>query len=276
MISFKNYLEERESVDRVIREEAKGVYDRLKKFLKMMKPKQLIKYKASDISLDIPAKIFGGQYKDLVIQLVDEDQVGGAGAMFRNNRYDSDAEKGMFGDDFWKRLGLKQDPKLTYIVLPNPQISTFFTDYTFGRPISDLITRRWVQTLNTIFPIFLHEFVHYKDLQRWKGGEKDFWKPGNPNLNHAQASEEYFNSPAEFNAYYHQGVPRIRDDLDRRFSQDKINKTLETFGSFWKTFRKYYSEDFLKKLDQRNSRALKKRLYDLFSTLKDEYYNEEF
>ena len=92
----------------------------------------------------------------------------------------------------------------------------------------------------------MHEIIHFLDYQR-TGSIK---------------SKEYYNSPAEFNAYYQETVEDIKEDFEK--GRLKINN----FEDFVKKVKKnYFDKDFINNLNKKYERKLDKRLYQLYSSI---------
>lgn len=111
---------------------------------------------------------------------------------------------------------------------------------------------------------FIHEFIHYLDTLRYKGDVKTTsrqkYKKGD--------LIGYYNTPAEFNAYYQEYIDTIIDILNK-IPQSKKNELLKDYETFynWITTAGGIDRDFVKALNKEYEKKLRKRLYDLYRTL---------
>ena len=93
-------------------------------------------------------------------------------------------------------LGKSGDGRTFYMVLPvllGPFVTRHLTSRTYG-----------VRTA------FVHEFIHYLDEKRYPAGTAQ----GSANKRRAGDIKGYFNTPAEFNAYYQEGASKLISDID--------------------------------------------------------------
>lgn len=104
--------------------------------------------------------------------------------------------------------------------------------------------------------LFVHEFTHYLDANRYK----DTYHFSNPENN-----KEYYNSPEEYNAFSHEIINQI---LKNKNSLMKLD-----FNVFLKKVLKYGSVDFIKSLSDNNKKKLKNRLYKIYSELNGKQVN---
>jgi len=130
--------------------------------------------------------------------------------------------------------------------------------YTLGS--SDELNRRYKHS------VVVHEFIHYLDSLKYKGAYKS------KSAQYARQGDntKYFSSPAEFNAFYLESL----EAYERGFSaigeveRDDILSSFKNFYlDFWDTQRIKFSDN----LDKKYKRKFYKRLYDLYSKLKENY-----
>lgn len=107
----------------------------------------------------------------------------------------------------------------------------------------------------------IHEFIHYLDQLRYKkknykGASKKFVDIGD--------IENYFNTPAEYNAYYQEGI-NYWEDLEERLPRDKLDPITKDFKSFynWMT-TKIFRSDYIKRMNPEYKKKFQKRLYDYY------------
>jgi len=120
----------------------------------------------------------------------------------------------------------------------------------------------------------IHEFTHYLDILRSvsrkkiKGSAKKAEK----------SMKEYYNSPEEFNAYYQEGLSNIyslflNDKIPLHNKRQWLGNSIEDFLEMLGTLG--FNEDFLDELDNKYTRKLKKRIYDVYLHLKQLVKNSE-
>ena len=101
----------------------------------------------------------------------------------------------------------------------------------------------------------IHEFIHYLDRKRYKNFD---YKTKN------DTASEYFNNPAEFNAYYQEFSTRLFKDV---FVGDMLPLFKEKFKNY-NDFKDYviqvYDKDWIKHLNDTNKKKLDKRLYNQY------------
>jgi len=123
--------------------------------------------------------------------------------------------------------------------------------------------------LNTRFSerIFIHEVIHYLDSLRMTTA------PSGKSKEVPSVMADYYNSPVEFNAYYQEGISKLDGYLANELIRVRIYNNLDmTFEEFYEKVKKsIFDFEFIDSLNQRNERALIKRLYDFFETKKKEY-----
>ena len=121
---------------------------------------------------------------------------------------------------------------------------------------------------------FVHEFTHYMDELRqtrtkYHKGSERFGDP-----NETFNSDGYYNSPEEFNAYYHEGLEFIHDStlaLARGKHQAYWFKLYPDFNSFYKSKRQSFDPAFLNSLNKRNLQRLKKRLFNYYTYVSEKW-----
>lgn len=154
-------------------------------------------------------------------------------------------------------IGSKGD--LKYIVVP-VLLEPFNTKYLASR-------------LRGAKKIFVHEFIHYLDQHRYKGQP-----PESAKMLRTKGWEAYYNSPAEFNAYYQEGANdvleflRIVQQHAEPLKPGTVAGYISSFPVFEKNFAKkpYFNEDFLKALNQKYKRKFMRRLVDLYQEIRKE------
>jgi len=119
---------------------------------------------------------------------------------------------------------------------------------------------------------FIHEFIHYLDSQRYKDKGQ-----GSAVALREQGFDAYYNTPAEFNAYYQEGVNEILGTLEiiRDHAEAKkpgtLAEFLKSFSVFEKKFLSYFSEDFIKALNPTYQRKFIQRFYGFYNKVRDEF-----
>lgn len=121
--------------------------------------------------------------------------------------------------------------------------------------------------------IFVHEFIHYLDQHRYKGKV-----PESGAMLRKKAFGAYYNSPAEFNAYYQEGANEVLGTVRsiQQYAEPVKPGTLASFIGDYKTFEKrflkppYFNEDFLASLNQQYKKKFMQRFYDLYQEIKKE------
>jgi hypothetical protein len=231
--------------DRIYRQKA---FDLWKKIIKTPKEKWYKYSNASGNELEI--KDIDGEYSDLILQIFPSKNP--------KKWYQAVAEKDVDN--------LEDETTTIKIFLPN-------------KP--DLI--RQVQKDNKdgwIEESFIHEFIHYLDLKRFKNKKTLHAALGTEKIFKREGIFKYVNHPLELNAYYQQAVSNYEDIFyytlelyNKDKEQDFYETYLETFDSFMKDFKKYTSgtfKEFFENLTPKNQQKIKKRLYGLYMNLKKE------
>jgi len=122
-----------------------------------------------------------------------------------------------------------------------------------------IIFDEWTQKM------ILHEYIHYLDSFRIKTMSK--------NIVDATDKEKYYNNPIEFNAYYHNVADNLMSFIHQAEylnSREQIKDLMNYYGvkeNFTETLNEILKNDFsdfMEKLNQRNKRAIYKRLYTLY------------
>jgi hypothetical protein len=128
---------------------------------------------------------------------------------------------------------------------------------------------------------FIHEFTHFLDQQRWKGGKKDFatmQQRGGSSI--GKDPKDYYNHPLETNAYYQQAIKGLiraiaramRDKQTQRikyYIPNNVNQFVQNVQ------RSYLRPEFVRSLDPENTRKLHKRLASLYIRLQKSKKNYE-
>jgi len=104
---------------------------------------------------------------------------------------------------------------------------------------------------------FIHEFVHFLDIKRFS--PTYIQKPPTNEYN-------YFNSPEEYNTYYH--------ELLRNIIKNKKNLLQLNFKQFLKQSLKLGRQDFISTLNDDYKQKLQNRLYKLYDHMKNNVINE--
>jgi hypothetical protein len=111
--------------------------------------------------------------------------------------------------------------------------------------------------------MLVHELVHFFDYQRHGPEKVKAIHRNRVEKDIKLGSQDYYEDPLEFNAYYQQGATKIRDAMG--------GKSLGAFPEFHvKATRpgKFFSAKFIKQLGQEYRRKLDQRLYQLWAGLK--------
>lgn len=119
------------------------------------------------------------------------------------------------------------------------------TDFNINSDLAKLRFKSWVEER-----IFIHEFVHFLDKNRY-GDTYSFTKPSERN--------EYYNSPEEYNSYTQEIITKILKN------KNKLKEL--TFDVFLKRVLKFGDEDFVKNLNDKYTKKLNKRLYQIYINL---------
>lgn len=176
-------------------------------------------------------------------------------------------------EDYSLRLRLMCDPTL---INPNgsfvkSKLKQFVRLRMPGKPIStfddmDRVGRDVVHDRN-IHQVLKHEFAHYIDSKRFDFDETKY-------VPYDEDATEYYNTPVEFNAYYHIAVDRLMTCLHQMTrTPTRCQHFADIFGiaaDFQTTMERVinkpaspYVQSFLKTLNDRNRRSYLKRVYRL-------------
>jgi hypothetical protein len=131
----------------------------------------------------------------------------------------------------------------------------------------------------------IHEMTHILDYQRGLLNHKDNVvraasirgeTPRKPAL------DEYYNSPAEYNAYYQQGLYSILNTLNRDdirgsevFQYAFKRDTLDSFANFRSNFMHEFDDTWMHYLTPANKRRFTRRFYKLYQLVRQEWPNME-
>lgn len=120
---------------------------------------------------------------------------------------------------------------------------------------------------------FIHEFTHWLDFER----------VGAPTSSSDKSTQDYYNDPLEFNAYFQESIHDFEHHL-KKFLSSNINSrnwalsNLKTFPKFLKLFQNFVEKRFIDNLTSSTDKRIKKRLYkywyDLNQQLNDHYENK--
>lgn len=150
-------------------------------------------------------------------------------------------------------------------IAPSIKCITFITSTVIRLPTYSYTFKELQKNINEYFKKineseFVHEFTHIIDTQRFS---KSF------NLKSPKDNKEYFNSPAEFNAYFMDGISTLTKYV-------KHNKELMALP-----FNKWYGRvvpmcfyvTFIINLNEKYSKKFKIRLYEYYTHYKHKYQN---
>jgi hypothetical protein len=105
---------------------------------------------------------------------------------------------------------------------------------------------------------FIHEFIHYLDFKRSKGHRPDF--------DDKTTISDYYNEPTEYNAYYQEAANVFVNLLKDDDILSKIKEKYDNFEDFSKwMMENVFDKHFIKNLNEKNKRKLKKRIYNIYS-----------
>lgn len=107
---------------------------------------------------------------------------------------------------------------------------------------------------------FSHELTHYLDDKRSNGGVQA--SHGSNTLS------DYYNSPAEFNAFYSETALFILDIMQKNELVLNSMKKYTTFEAFRNMIIKQFDQEFINNLNESYRRKLDKRLYNLYEEFK--------
>jgi len=116
---------------------------------------------------------------------------------------------------------------------------------------------------------FIHEFIHYLDQKRYKGKTK--WS------SKVNTFTDYYNNPAEFNAFYQEGAESVEALYQNVFKKTKGNipipfkKALKTVNAFYKFSITLFHKAFIENLNSRYRKKFLKRFAALYKEIKKKY-----
>ena len=237
---MKKLYHERETIDKYFRDKAMKIYQNIKDWL--------------DQNLNRIAK----EDKEYGSSEFRKNEWGGYTLKY-NEKFDPDIELDIiFVPDTLSKSGYKIQ-------------GSFGHDKRTGKSIivlPILLGKYDMTYLNTRFvrQIFIHEVIHYLDSLRMTSDGK---------FGQISVISDYYNSPVEFNAYYQEGISKLDSYLANEIIRVKVYNNLDmTFEEFYDKIKEntyIFSKEFMENLNQRNERALIKRLYDYFETKKKEF-----
>ena len=174
----------------------------------------------------------------------------------QNTKYDKMAVMIVDSSIYADRLGLIEgyfDPNTNVMVLPVSSSIYNNTD-----KLKEYLTSDYMKT------IFRHEFTHAQDVAR-----------GVPAQPVSDKDYEYYNNPAEFNAYSQQAIQHIADSLNKMGSFYS-GIALENWASFLKYSMQVITDSrdgtnkALLNFNQRNKRRFLNRLYQTYNMYKSQ------
>jgi len=119
---------------------------------------------------------------------------------------------------------------------------------------------------------FVHEFIHYLDAKR--GHDKQ----NTVKLLKAKGEKAYYNTPAEFNAYFQEGAQEVEDLFKgvARAKPDHLKVMLASLDTFkhWvvtKSGSAFFSRHWFDSLEGKWKKKFLKRLYTLYQAMVKEY-----
>jgi hypothetical protein len=112
----------------------------------------------------------------------------------------------------------------------------------------------------------LHEFIHLADERR------SLDRLPSMNADGSITPSEYYNNAHEFNAYYQEGIAELEDTLEtmREKVLDFYEEKIANFDEFLRLAKMRFDDGFLKHLNVKYNRKLKKRLYQYWKSLKED------
>ena len=118
---------------------------------------------------------------------------------------------------------------------------------------------------------FIHEFTHYLDSLRWK---TDMDVAAQKSNIASSTQQDYYNSPAELNAYYQQAISQLEKNINLMASNKNGKSYLKRSipdnpQQFIKVAKNgLFHRPFIKNLSPENTKRLDKRLYNLWMDIK--------
>jgi hypothetical protein len=161
-----------------------------------------------------------------------------------------------FVEDKWSfgytTFNNKKQPIIILSLLEEP-VKNFYIDKNF-------ILKKMKEKKRSI----IHELIHYLDFLRADDKEKIMSKEYS--LGKIKASKDYYNDPRELNAYYQEVV----DDIKQIYNKDLMpiySNANEFVRDVWYS-PNFFDKFFKLNLTLENKKRIKKRLADLYLTLK--------
>ena len=119
---------------------------------------------------------------------------------------------------------------------------------------------------------FVHEFIHYLD------GKRGYDTQNTVKLFKTKGAKAYYNTPAEFNAYFQEGAQETEDLFKAvaRVKPDHLKVMLNNFDTFkhWVTTKSgssFFSRHWFDALEGKWKKKFLKRLYTLYKAMVKEY-----
>lgn len=117
---------------------------------------------------------------------------------------------------------------------------------------------------------FIHEFVHYMDFKRGDTTQST------AELLRTKGERAYYNTPAEFNAYFQEGSQEVEDLFKHvhKAKPDKLKEILSDIEIFktWVILKSsMFSKQWYENLEGKWKKKFYKRFYTLFKALRKKY-----
>jgi hypothetical protein len=119
---------------------------------------------------------------------------------------------------------------------------------------------------------FVHEYIHCLDYYR----EKSLVQPVVVNDEDEDMLRQYYNSPKEFNAYFHEGLTRIHNNIlsvAKHKHQATWFRVFPTFSKFLTEIIYNFDSGFIEALDSKYRRKFIKRLHQYYDFIADKWRN---
>jgi len=242
---FKIWLEGEEH-DKVFRTKAENFFDKFSNWvLDNLDDLGDFPYHLQAQGFQITADQIDPEYtKDFVIIITDVDEIPQAGRTPK-------------GDKHWLIIPLLEPDSY------DPAYKTFDAEmndpdeieYRLEGPIKDT---------------FIHEFIHYLDFQRLKDSPEQLAKRMKRNVQYSSERDpRYYLNPAEYNAYYQEGVSKFMKEWDSMSDADK-ESLLSNFDKFKNEIFKSFDNQFILAIIDNKEwlKRITKRIYSLFVHLK--------
>lgn len=133
-----------------------------------------------------------------------------------------------------------------------PDYDSFVEDFGDEEELKEELEDSFDSAITT----FVHEYIHYKDYDRFKGTPNQLTKSAEKALSGDR--KDYYDSNFEQNAYYQEGVSRIEDS----------GAIFPDFKSFLEASVRYFDNQYIMHVrsDEKLWKKFTKRLYQYFSS----------